>query len=196
MTTNKTIHDLWKHFSNNIGNKVNDPFEDLWANVVPLSLEDEFLPAISCMEKEEYEGDSYSFIAALCSETHRLPKESFGFFVPARTRDPETNEVVSQIIMLVIVSDPANVQFGYWDLSTNEIELIPEEDEDHVYKGELPIALAALSFKWSLDNGGGGAAGDLMRKSMDLAKQAHDLMEQANELAREAAVLSLLEAKK
>lgn len=194
MATNKSIHDLWKHFSNNIGNKVNDPFEDLWASIVPLSLDDEFLPEISSMEKEEYEGDTYSFVGSLCSETDRLPKESFGFFVPARKRDPDTGEVLSQIIMLAVVSDHENIQFGCWDLATNEVEVLPDNNEtENSYQGELPIALSALSLKWVLDNGGGGAVGTLMRKSMALVKEAQELMKQAEQLAKEAAMLSLFE---
>jgi hypothetical protein len=196
MATNKSIHDLWKHFSNNIGNKVNDPFDDLWASVVPLSLDDEFLPEISSMEKEEYEGDSYAFIANLCHETDRLPKESFGFFVPARKRDPDTGEVVSQIIMLAVVSDHNTIEFGCWDLATNKVEIISDDDDESRYQGELPIALASLSLKWSIDHGGCGAVGDLMRKSMNLAREAQELMQQAEALAREAALLSLSEKNK
>lgn len=197
MATNKSIHDLWKHFSNNIGNKVNDPFEDLWASIVPLSINDEFLPEISSMEKEEYEGDTYSFIGNLCNETDRLPKESFGFFVPARKRDPDTNEIVSQIIILAIVNDHENIQFGCWDLATNKVEVLSDYiDNESGYQGQLPIALAALSLKWSLDNGGGGKVGDLMRRSMALAQQAKELMAQAEELAKEAAILSFSENNK
>lgn len=168
-----TVQDLWSHISNKIANKVGNPYEDLLATIIPIDEDGKFCAHISAHDKPEYNGDSYDMIRALCFTTELLPTKSFGYMCPAIARDPETGEVAKTIISFALVIEHGNVVFGYWDLDTNEVEYMDKE-EDQGYKGELPIALSALSLKWELDRGGLGEVGDAMRDALKAAEKARE----------------------
>lgn len=178
-----TVQDLWSHISNKIANKVVDPYKDLLATIIPIDENGKFCAHITADDKPEYNGDSYDMIRALCFTTELLPTRSFGYMCPALARDPESGEVLMTIISFALVVEHGNVVFGYWNLDTNEVEYMDDEQSKE-YAGELPIALSALSLKWELDNGGLGAVGDAMRDALRAAERARDALKKVVEMEK------------
>jgi hypothetical protein len=80
-----TIDDVWKHISNKIANKVNDPFAELFAMVIPVDTEGNFCKEINS-DCEEYEGDSYTLLRKLSKTTELLPSGTFAYACPAKIR--------------------------------------------------------------------------------------------------------------
>lgn len=175
-TDNVTLEDLWSYISNKIACKTNDPFEDLNGIIIPISEDGAFL---SPMYSDEYD-DVYEWLAHLCRNTQEFATPSFGFMIPGWKKDPETMERIGQIITFVLVRSHENMEVGCWDLETNTVNLFPEQHESESHgDGPLPMTLAALSVGISIEQGGMGEAGELMR-------QAKALVERGNQLARQA----------
>lgn len=85
MTNQPTIQDLWKHISNKIANKSNDPFDDLFATIIPINEDGTFGTEISSL-CDEYEGDTYTMVRRLLQNTDLLPTGSFAYFCPAKAQ--------------------------------------------------------------------------------------------------------------
>jgi hypothetical protein len=176
------VHDLYEHVSNKIANKYNDPWGDMWPMVIPVDTDGSFVTPITS-DNDEYESDSYVLIKKLCFSTEKLPTGSFGFVCPIKARSitidnggtPETEEPTLGIVV-VAVNSPEDMGFGIWNLSTNEfMEMPPDSDGD----GALLDALGALAFKWQIDNGKLGTAGEMLKLSMELAEKSAQLAKEA-----------------
>lgn len=189
-----TLNDVWKHISNKIANKVNDPFEELFASVIPIDRDDNFLDVISS-DCAEYEGDSYVLLRKLVDKTHLLPSGGFVYFCPAKVTqvdiDQETGKqvdtrekrkcLVISLVHPIVATDgtgyPSSVVIDngiYW-LDTNEFQEMPptingEQDGQEV--GNLPMALGALALKCALDNGSLGDLGVRLLKALAKAEES------------------------
>lgn len=184
--TMTTIQDLYKHVANKIANKVSDPWNDLWATIIPIDANGNFCEPISSMDKEEYEGDIYTLIKHLCFNTEVLPTHTYGFFSPGYKRDPDTKERIGKMISFALVHDPTTIEYMLWDLEDNSVGDAFQDGDANGYTGELPIALGALSFKWDIDND--VETSELARVTKQLfanAKHTAELLEQAMKLSAE-----------
>lgn len=177
------IQDVWKHISNKVANKVSNPFDDLYAAIIPIDENGEFTEVISSMDG--YEGDSYTLIIGLIHDTDKLPTANFAYYCPGRKRNVETGEVESHSIIFALVNGHENVVFGMWELETNKVEYF-EEDSNQEFGGELPIALASLALKKQIDSDQMGEIGKLMKESLQLAEASKNkVMEVLNLQAKE-----------
>lgn len=147
-----TIQDLYKHVANKIANKVSDPWDDLWATIIPIDADGNFCKAISSMDKEEYEGDVYSLVRQLCFNTEVLPTHTYGFFSPGYKKDPDTGDRKGKMISFALVHDSMNIEYLLWDLDDNSVGDPFVDGNEEGYSGQLPIALGALSFMWDIDH--------------------------------------------
>lgn len=172
---------LFEHVSNKIANKYNDPWDDMWPMIIPVGTDGSFVTPITS-DNDEYDGDSYVLIKKLCFTTDKLPTGSFGFICPikARSVNPdkgETLETATPMLGIVVgaINGPEDMQFGIWNLETNEFMDMPEGEGD----GQLFQALGALAFKWQIDNGQLGKAGEMLKRSMELAEESANLAKEA-----------------
>lgn len=190
-----TLNDVWKHISNKIANKVNNPFDELFASVIPIDRDDNFLDVISS-DCAEYEGDSYVLLRKLVDKTHLLPSGGFVYFCPAKVTqvdiDQETGEqvdtrekrkclVISLVHPIVAVDSngwPSNVivENGIYWLDSNEFQEMPPtingEQDGQEISGNLPMALGALALKCALDNGSLGDIGARLLKALAKAEES------------------------
>lgn len=195
-----TINDAWKHVSNKIANKVNDPFEELFASVVPIDKDGNFLGLISS-DCEEYEGDSYVMLRRLLDKTHLLPTGGYLYLCPCkvavttsmdeyanlkekarRGEDTRRKALVLALVHPITLNEetgmPADVvmENGIYWLDTNEFDELPPtvngSTGDNEETGTLPMALGALALKCSMDNGTLGEIGMRLAKALALAEQS------------------------
>lgn len=165
------IEDVWKYISNKVANKVNDPFEDLHATVVPI-IDGEFGEPISSISQEDWEGDTYLMLRDLATEEVARVGSTFAYFCPGKKRHPDTNEVISLTIIFALIKNPSTVEFGVWDIADNKVEFMREEEDGESWGGELPLALCALSLRAAIDNDELGELGQMMKEALKLAKES------------------------
>lgn len=197
-----TINDVWKHISNKIANKVNDPFEDLFAMIIPIDEEGNFGPAISS-DCEEYDGDSYTLLKKLTHSTNKLPTGTFAYACPARIMmvsseeeafemhkkmvetgvDPRSKALVMTLVHAITVDEssglPSDVRMDngvYW-IDGNRFDVLPSTINGEVEGGEaetggLTIALGGLALKWSLDHGKLGELGVKLGRALETAEKS------------------------
>lgn len=177
----KTVRDLWRYIDSHITNKVNDIWEECWAQIIPVLPNGEFGTPISSKDNTP-NADPYELVSYMMQNTDLLPTDEFGFMVPGKLRDPETNEVVSISIIVAMVGG-SEASFGLWRSDENKFEELPENGEAD---GMLVAALEALAMKREIDNGGLGEVGEKVREALELAKQGRELMEQAERMLEEA----------
>lgn len=210
MTT--TIEDVWKHISNKIANKVNNPFEELFAMVIPIDTEGNFCKEINS-DCDEYEGDSYTLLRKLSENTSLLPTGTFAYACPARVRQIDAAEAEGktddelramakprEILMVSLVHEitadeegnPTDViiENGVYWIDDNTFSELPKSingytEDGEETSGQLTVALGALGLKWSLTNDRLGELGRMLNESLELAKKALEQAETAfNKLPR------------
>lgn len=185
------IEEVWKHIANTVANKVNDPFEELCATIVPIT-NGEFGEHISS-DTPRWQGDSYAMIKSLAAEENIRVSSTFAYYCPC-TGKSETGEVLNKALLFALVNKPTSddgfIHFGMWNLTTNEVDYQfsddpMSEENDEFWGGELPIALAALSLRASIENDELGELGKLMKESLELAKESflkfQEVMEKSSE---------------
>lgn len=173
---NVTLQDLWSYISNKIACKHNDPFEELNGIIIPIKADGTFSDPLYSDEFDNV----YEWIADLCRNTDKFDTPSFGFMIPGWKKDPETMERIGKNIMFVLVRDHENMEIGTWDLDTNEINMFPEQyDSDSHGDGPMPMALGALSVGISIEQGGLGEPGRLMREARDLMRRGEEMAARA-----------------
>jgi hypothetical protein len=176
--SNASIKELWSHISKTMTSKSNDPFEDLWATVIPVKADGSFGEYIM-VDPEEYD-DAYEFIRHLSHNTERFETSQFGFMTPAWKRDPETGERVGQTIQFILVTSYHTCEFGMWDLTDNELNFLDSEQAANAsLSGELPVALMGLSLGIAIEKGELGEAGELMLKAKKMILEAQEISEKA-----------------
>lgn len=201
-----TINDVWKHISNKIANKVNDPFEDLFAMVIPVDAEGNFCKEIDS-DCEEYEGDSYVLLRKLTERTHLMPSGTFAYACPARVRHLNVEEAEKmdaaeilakteprQVLMISLVHEiQANhdgttndviIESGVYWIDDNTFTEMPKTvngltDDGNEVEGSLTTALGALALKWSIDNDRLGDLGRVLKDSLEMAKRSLEQAEEA-----------------
>lgn len=195
-----TINDVWKHVSNKIANKVNDPFDELFASVIPIDSDGNFLGLIDS-NCEEYEGDSYVMLRRLLRKTHLFPTGGFVYMCPAKISIAKTAEEATtlraralagddqrrKVLMLSLVHPigvneetgmPADVvmENGIYWLDTNEFQEFPPtvngQRDGEEDQGALPMALGALALKCAIDNGSLGEIGMRLNNALTLAEKS------------------------
>lgn len=158
-----TLQELWKHLSNKVFIKYGDPHDELFASVIPIDMDGSFMDAISS-DTEEYGGDPYDLLRDLATRRmDELPTKTFGFFAPGWMRavptdidadDPEFESKMmssterTKMFAFVLVNDHENLDFGMWNMATNEVTFEMGEGGG----GRLADYLKALSFGWSAVN--------------------------------------------
>lgn len=177
----KTVRDLWRYIDSHITNKVNDIWGDCWAQIIPVLPNGEFGTPISSQDTTP-NSDPYELVSYLMQNTSMLPTDEFGFMVPGRMRDPETDEVVDTTLVIAMVSGD-EISYALWRSGENKFEELP--DGEHA-DGMLVAALDALIIKRQMDNGELGEVGEKIREALELAKQGRELMEQAERMLVEA----------
>ena len=195
-----TINVVWKHISNTVANKVNDPFEELFASVIPIDRDGNFLDLVNS-DCEEYEGDSYVMLRKLLRKTDMFPTGGFVYFCPAKITVAETQDEALSIRARALVGDdprrkvlmialvhpisadpetglPADVvmENGIYWLDTNEFEVFPStvngQRDGKEEQGSLPLALGALALKCAIDNGTLGEIGVRLNSALTLAEKS------------------------
>lgn len=195
-----TINDVWKHVSNKIANKVNDPFDELFASVIPIDSDGTFLDLISS-DCEEYEGDSYVMLRRLLRKTDLFPTGGFAYLCPAKMSIAKTEEEAitlraralagddqrRKVLMLALIHPvginestgmPADLvmENGIYWLDTNEFQEFPTtvngQRDGEVEQGALPMALGALALKCALDNGSLGEIGMRLNNALTMAEKS------------------------
>ena len=178
------IKDLWSYISKTITNKSNDPFEDLWATVIPVNKDGSFAEPIM-VDPDEHD-DAYAFIGNLTRNTELFETSQFGFMTPAWKRDPETGERVGQTIQFILVKSYKECEFGMWDLTDNKLTFLDSEQaEMATLSGELPAALMGLSLGIAVDNNELGEAGEILRTAKRMVIEAKELSERAFTMLRD-----------
>jgi hypothetical protein len=176
-----TIDDLWSYISKTITSKSNDPFDDFWGTVIPVNKDGSF-GEYMMVNPDGYE-DIYDFFSHLVQHPERFETSSFGFMSPAWKRDPETGERVGKSIQFVLVRSFWDIGFGMWDLDTNELSFLSDEEaEEASISGRLPTALLALSLGLAIELNELGEAGEMMRKAKKMVVDAQELSAKAFEM--------------
>lgn len=195
-----TIHDVWKHVSNKIANKVNDPFEDLFAMIIPVDTDGTFLSQISS-DCDEYEGDSYVLLRRLLRKTDLFPTGAFAYVCPAKIsvvkdadeyaqvkakaaagEDPRRKVLMMSLVHPITINEetglPSDIvmENGVYWLDTNTFEEMPKTingmRDGEEDQGNLPMALGSLALKCAIDKGYLGELGEALARSLALAEQS------------------------
>lgn len=193
-----TMEDAWKHVSNKIANKANNIWEDLDPMIIPIDADDNFMKPITCGDQPEYGNDSYDMIRALCWNTDLLPTGTFLYVCPGRSREltkelaeeleglDNAAEVVNKLpfkyILVLSLVHPMkyveeedtwtpDIESGVYWVEKNEFQHMPSDADD---KGQLPMALGALSLKWAIDNDAIGEVGRKLGEALDLTREAFE----------------------
>lgn len=180
----KTINELWRYIDSHITNKINDIWGECWATAFPVMPDGEFGTPISSVDVTP-NSDPYELIMHLMHNIDTLPTNAFGFMVPGRMRDPETDEVLGVSLVLAMVNG-SDMTYGLWKSDENAFTEIPATDGTD---GMLVAGLEALAMKWEIDHGGLGDVGEKVRQALELAKQGRELMDKAEQMLEEAHAL-------